>query len=163
MFDGLKKSLSYYFNDAPGKLTEAAAQNNRAEADRLLDKYSSVDRGMINTPSIAGHTALMTASMNGHDDMAKHLVSRGAYIDFTNHAGQTALMLAALHSPDKAYPALVEMGAKTTAKDERGRTAEDYKKIGEDARAAGKRPKVDVRPSPAYLAASGIGMGRFGV
>ncbi len=163
MFDGLKKSLSYYFNDVPGKLTEAAAQNNRAEADRLLDKYTSVDRHMIDTPNIAGQTALMTASINGHADMAKHLVSRGAHIDFTNHAGQTALMLAALHSPDKAYPALIGMGAKTTAKDERGRTAEDYKKIGEEARAAGKRPEVDVRPSPAYLAASGIGMGRFGV
>lgn len=163
MFNALKNSLSYYFNDIPGRLTEAAAANNRAEADRLLDKYTSVDRHMIDTPSVAGQTALMTASINGHADMAKHLVSRGAHIDFTNHAGQTALMLAALHSPDKAYPALQEMGAKADRKDERGRTAEDYLKIGIDARAAGKKPEVEVRVSPAYLAASGIGMGRFGV
>src|SRR6218665_4034491 len=78
MFDGLKNSLSYYFNDIPGRLTEAAAANNRAEADRLLDKYTSVARNMIDTPSVAGQTALMTASINGHADMAKHLVSRGA-------------------------------------------------------------------------------------
>lgn len=145
--------LSYRFNDAPGSFTHAAATNNFAEVDRLLEKYGPE---LINKTGITRSSGLMNAVMYGHEGMADHLLARGADVNYSDHTGTTALMLAARFQRDSLYKKLVQHGANEGARDEWGRDAKAHAEISKQAAeaSAAKKPAAseNVMTSTAHIA-----------
>ena len=75
-------------------------------------------------------TALAAASLQGHVDIIKVLLRRGADVNKTNERGVTALMLASSKGHTAGVRVLLEGNASVCIKDEKGRTALMYASKG---------------------------------
>ena len=90
-------------------LLQAADKGDAKAVAELLDKGADP-----NTVNKNGHTLLMDASMQGHEELAKLLIERKADVTRRSPSGDTALMLASLKGHLGITKMLVERGAPVT-------------------------------------------------
>jgi ankyrin repeat protein len=110
-------------SSSPGQqLIDACEKGEIAAVRKLLDE--GVD---VNWKDTLGDTALIYASANGHVEIIKLLLDRGAFIDFIrNGVGGTALMNACFNGQVDCVRLLLEKGADMSIKTNNGKTAKDY-------------------------------------
>ncbi len=75
--------------------------------------------GDINMQDHDGRSALMSASYNGHTEMAALLLEKGAHIDMQDNDGCSALMLASYIGHSEVAALLLEKGAHIDMQDNR--------------------------------------------
>jgi ankyrin repeat protein len=80
----------------------------------------------LDTKDNFGKTALIYAIDNGHTDIVKILLHKGAGIDVKDKSGKTALMYACAKGHTDIAKILVENGASIYSKDKSGKTALIY-------------------------------------
>lgn len=101
------------------KLSVAVLRGNLEDVKLLILK-GAVD---VNTKDKLGSTALINASSEGHLEIVKFLVSKGADLNIKNKYGYTALMKAANEGHLEVVKFLVKSGADVNIKDKSGDTA----------------------------------------
>ncbi len=124
---------------------------------QLLLSSPQTDPNLLNS---AGESALMMASIKGHDELARQLIARGgdvnkpgwtplhyaatgghvqivrlllehhAYVDAESPNGTTPLMMAAQYGSTAALKLLLEEGAQPEQTNERGLKALDFARLG---------------------------------
>ena len=65
----------------------------------------------------------MVASLQGHEEVVKLLIEKGAEVNRTDKAGVTALMAASEQGHGEIVKLLIEKGAEVNRTDEAGETA----------------------------------------
>ena len=70
-----------------------------------------------------GGTALMLASLNGHDTIVEQLIQAGADVNTQNNYGGTALMAASAHGHDTVVEQLLQAGADVNTENKQRATA----------------------------------------
>ena len=85
----------------------------------------------INAKNKDGETALMLASSEGHLEIVKLLIEKGADVNVKNEDGKTALTLASRYGHLEVVKYLVENGADVNSKENDGDTALYYAKTEE--------------------------------
>lgn len=81
-----------------------------------------------------GMTALMYASLAGHDAVVDAILEAGAQVDLANNEGETALILASKYGFTDVAARLIEAGADPNVRDASERTAWTWARWGENAR-----------------------------
>ena len=121
--------------------------NNLLIKEGLLDKLKRVNS--LNHTDNAGRTALMWASINGHEGVARLLLEKKADVNKKDPSGKTALMRASSNGHEGVARLLLEKKADVNKKDPSGRTALYYGVIyGHGAMARlllEKRANVDIK------------------
>jgi len=92
-------------------------------ANNALEAIFQLVKREIDTANNDGNTALMLASRNGHADIAKKLIVKGANLDTANNYGNTALMLASYNGYTDIVKELIAKEANLDAADNYGNTA----------------------------------------
>lgn len=95
-----------------GDLLRAAASNGNAEEVASILKQRGQSADVVDATNYEGLTALMKASMYGHDKVITTLLSAGADVNLTDDRGRTSLMLAAQNGEKDAVYALLHGGAR---------------------------------------------------
>ena len=108
--------------DARDALGRAVATGNIRLTREVLGRRS---RGLKGRRRREGSTALSTAALHGHTDIAKLLIRRGAKVGDTNRDGNTPLHVAAFLCRDDIVKLLLEKGASPQKKNRRGETPID--------------------------------------
>jgi len=101
-------------------LVDAAIDNNIAEVKKLLKNGKSIEE-----KDSDGFTALMCASLLGHEEMVNFLIDRGANVRAQNKNGVTSLHAASWNGNIIICKILLEVNANIHAKIKDGRTAID--------------------------------------
>ena len=99
-------------------LLDAAKNGDISKVNTLLEKGANVNHRSKN-----GVTALIFASLGGHEGVAKILLAKGAKVDSKTVSGVTALMSASLSGHEDVVKMLVAKGANVNLKDTDGTTA----------------------------------------
>jgi ankyrin repeat protein len=87
------------------------------------------DGANVNWKDMSGNTALMRASQNGHVEIVRLLLEKGAQIDTQSNTGFTALMAASFASGTiECVRLLLEKGANMYIKNKHGKTVKDVAK-----------------------------------
>ena len=84
----------------------------------LIDKKADLDIRLKD-----GRSALVAATMFGHEDIAIKLIEAGSFLDFDAIYAHTALIIACHEGYELIARALLDYGAKTNIQDKQGRTA----------------------------------------
>ena len=84
----------------------------------LIDKKANLDIRLRD-----GRSALVAATMFGHEDIAIKLIEAGSSLDFDAIYSHTALIIACHEGFEQVARALLDYGAKTNIQDKQGRTA----------------------------------------
>ena len=93
-------------------------------ADDLKKVQQLINEGVDpNYQGSAYGSALLYAAGNGHTDIVRFLLEKGASIDIKNGFGSTPLMAAAMRGHDEAAQLLLEKGADLSPRDATGETA----------------------------------------
>jgi ankyrin repeat protein len=101
-----------------------AAFFNRIEMVKFLVASGAVKDAPVHP---FGYTALWFAVAQGHHDVARYLLDKGANVSVSDSlSGQTLLHVAAQRGDMKMTGMLVAAGVYTLAEDRRGMTARDY-------------------------------------
>jgi hypothetical protein len=100
-------------------ISGAAEAGDLAEVQRLVGQ----DPRLLNARDHIERTPLMRASAEGHVEVVRWLVDRGAALDERTRFGWTALGLASSRGLTPVVRLLIEKGADLTLVDGRGRTA----------------------------------------
>ncbi|KAK6632150.1 hypothetical protein RUM44_007180 [Polyplax serrata] len=96
----------------------AASNNDLSRAEFLINKSNNVD-----IEDKAGYTALHYSSRNGHLEMCKLLISKGANVNALTRSGRvTALHRCASRGHLEVFNLLVNSGAKFDLQDSDGKT-----------------------------------------
>lgn len=104
-----------------------AAQNGRDETVRELLAAGAE----VNLHEKGYYSALMLAAGNGHAAVVRRLAAAGASVDDVELThGWTALIWAAKNGDAETVATLLELGADPRPRDDRGRTALDWARIG---------------------------------
>ena len=98
---------------------------------KTLLKANNIDLNLANKPEhkrerqgvLAGFTALMIAAENGHADVVKELLEKGANVNLENKQGFTALILAAQEGHTGVVTELLTKGADVNKTNKRKMTA----------------------------------------
>lgn len=101
-------------------LINAVRAGNAKQVKKLIKSGADV-----NAKDDEGKTALMWASMYGHNDMIKFLIKNGADVNAKDNNGNTALMFASKYGHDDIVKLLTEAGADANIKNNEGKTAAD--------------------------------------
>ena len=110
-------------------LTKAASRGDLDEVEAQLTQLATRGQGAVDKTGSNGMTALMEASAEGHLDVMRALLGRGASIDHpvgnANEYGEgcTALMIATINNRIDAAELLIQKGARIDKTDEEGKTA----------------------------------------
>jgi len=119
----------------------------------LLEALAAVD-----VKDNSGATALMHASVQGHDGAMRVLLEAGAAVDLIDNDTQTALIIASMGGHTRAVRLLLEAGSAVNAKDNNGMNALTAA-IGTDnldvTRLLGGRRTTATRIIPLWLRCSG--------
>ncbi|XP_030749087.1 ankyrin-3-like isoform X3 [Sitophilus oryzae] len=109
-----------------GKQTDPNTAFLRAARAGQLDKIQEyLDSGTvrdINTSNANGLNALHLAAKDGHVDIAKELLKRGAVVDSATKKGNTALHIASLAGQEEVVRLLVQHGASLNVQSQNGFT-----------------------------------------
>ena len=102
----------------PMTLHEAASRGLTKRVRYLVSKGASV-----NAHDATGYTPLILATINGHTECVRALLSFGASVDDADRlSGGTPVMVAALNGHEAAFSLLVERGACMSVVDHNGNT-----------------------------------------
>ncbi|MCJ1249108.1 hypothetical protein MMC30_006331 [Trapelia coarctata] len=93
-------------------------------AKQVYEKSQQQTR-LVSERNRAGDTVLSMTAMDGHEEVIKFLLDKGAKVDTVNAARRTPLMEAALWGRCAAVTRLLRAGASVSIKDRRGHTALD--------------------------------------
>jgi len=74
------------------------------------------DRGLAKAADVEGKSVLYLAILEGHNDIAEHLITQGADVNGANPDGQTPLMMAAAWDRLPIVDQLIAAGATVAAK-----------------------------------------------
>lgn len=85
------------------------------DSDEKVEQYFQYDRD--------NGTALMRAAYNGHLEVVKLLLDKGAKVNIQNEAGSTSLMKAAYNGHFEIVKLLIDKGASVNLKEKHGSTA----------------------------------------
>ncbi|KAF7267204.1 hypothetical protein GWI33_019537 [Rhynchophorus ferrugineus] len=109
-----------------GKQTDPNTAFLRAARAGQLDKIQEyLDSGTvrdINTSNANGLNALHLAAKDGHVDIAKELLKRGAIVDAATKKGNTALHIASLAGQEEVVKLLVQHDASLNVQSQNGFT-----------------------------------------
>lgn len=119
--NGANPNIGNDGNDEAIPLNQAARSNNVEMAKLLLANGAN-----INKENGRGYSALMLASMYGHEKMTTFLLEQGAKVSHLNHKGSDALMLAAAYGHANIAKLLLTEGAQFSLQNNQGFTAVDY-------------------------------------
>ena len=97
-------------------LCEAIQVNQPDQVISILDNGADIEDGWGN------HSPLMTAAHEGHAQVARVLLERGAHVDAANRQGETALLLASVGGHVDVIAVLIEYGGKLDVPEEYGQT-----------------------------------------
>jgi ankyrin repeat protein len=89
---------------------DAAEAGDLGEVERLVGQ----DPGLLEARSLAGVTPLMVASTEGHVEVVRCLLNKGAPVDEQDHRGTTAVACAYTWSRPSVVRLLLERGADPT-------------------------------------------------
>lgn len=103
-------------------LVKLAACGDENGVKAVLDAAQD-PKAAVNAVNFFDDTALMQASGNGHDNVVKTLLERGAYRDRQNVEGYTALIIASAQGHAGIVGGLLEAGANAGIRNERGISA----------------------------------------
>ncbi|XP_066256212.1 ankyrin-3-like isoform X3 [Euwallacea similis] len=110
----------------PLKITDPNTAFLRAARAGQLDKIQEyLDSGTvrdINTSNANGLNALHLAAKDGHVDIARELLKRGAIVDAATKKGNTALHIASLAGQEEVVRLLVQHGASLNVQSQNGFT-----------------------------------------
>jgi hypothetical protein len=112
------------FTGCAPALHSAARTGNLMEAQRLLDAGASTEE-RCSPNAYSTDFPLAAAAYNGHEEVVRLLLDRGADINARNPAGVTAIMFAATESKLRVVNLLLERGADIKLRDGWGWTALD--------------------------------------
>jgi ankyrin repeat protein len=139
-------SSAYDGMSPEGKFVSAAVYGDLETIQELL--ASGVD---INALGAIRRPALTLASYNGHMDIVKLLVEKGADIDMVSGNGEdTALIMAVKLKEAEIATYLVESGANVNIEDAEGKTALNY------AQETGQAGIVSLLESKGAIAGAGL-------
>ncbi|MBN1797740.1 MAG: ankyrin repeat domain-containing protein [Spirochaetales bacterium] len=118
-------------SDVNDELFQAVKNNNVRLVKKLINKLDDinilVDFTILDLYEGMGHstkgTLLMWASYNGHVDIAKLVIEKGAYTDAADENGWTALMYACRMGHSKIVQLLITYGASVNVRDNYQSTA----------------------------------------
>lgn len=110
---------NWYGNAGSTILTRAAYYGKTEYVQFLLDHDADIEIKSL----WDGRTALMNASLNGHNDTLALLISRSANVNAKNCSGITALIWAADHGHTETVKILLGAKADVHCRDEYGDTA----------------------------------------
>ncbi len=108
-------------NDQAIPLNQAARSNSLQLAQILLDAGAN-----INKENGRGYSALMLASLYGHEQFVDFLIENKANIHHTNHKGSDALMMASAYGQNAIASKLLSIGVDSSRENSKGFTALDY-------------------------------------
>ncbi|CAG4944840.1 unnamed protein product [Colias eurytheme] len=101
----------------------AAFSGDKDKVLYLIDRAKNVSE-VVNAQDNAGYTALHYAARNGHDDICKLLIAKGAQIDIQTKSGKaTPLHRAAAAGKLSTVKLLIESGAKVDLQDDDGKNS----------------------------------------
>lgn len=89
----------------------------------LIDIHKLINDFGVNYQDEYGHTALFSAALNGHKEIAELLIKNGANINVQSGLGTTSLMAALKKGHDKVVDVIFQYGANLDIKDNNGNTA----------------------------------------
>jgi ankyrin repeat protein len=119
-----------YSDDKGIALTQAASIGDIATVQKLLGEGADVDQASDK----GGYTALINSSSNGHIEVARLLLARGANVNAATCLGDTSLILAASIGHVEIVRLLLENGADAKVVNKEGASA--LKKAEESGRGA---------------------------
>jgi ankyrin repeat protein len=99
------------------RFLEATIDGNVGDVDALLDEGAQIES------RASGETALMLAAQEGHVDIARLLLDRGAILDARNNHGNSSLLLASREGREEMVRLLLDRGADIEAVEKEGWTA----------------------------------------
>ena len=105
------------------KIQTSALLRTACRSGGVREAEFLIDRENIEARSSRRYTALAVAVSEGHKDVVRLLLKRGADIEATNDRGETPLIIACRKGHEKTVQLLLENGANLEAKDDRGWTA----------------------------------------
>jgi ankyrin repeat protein len=116
------------FSMSTDDLIDAASRGDSSAVEALLARGDEVNartktKLLFRRSANKGATALIIASSNGHVDVVRTLLNKGAGIDLGTDKGATALMVAAEQGNLEVVRALLDKGAAVNVQDKDGATA----------------------------------------
>lgn len=116
----------------------AARHGHRAIADILYD--AGADINMISLDR--NNTPLMDAASEGHEELVRFFIDKGASLDIKSKSGQTALILATGNRQLGCAEILIEAGADCDQEDSMGLSARKYARLYQMNELLDKMPPV---------------------
>lgn len=103
-------------------IVEAAESGNL----KAVKYYATINPKSISAENSSGYTALQTAALNGHEEVAAYLIKNGADVNHVCQKGDTCLHFAALSGSLDIVKKLLSAGADIKAADKSGMNALHY-------------------------------------
>ena len=98
-------------SDKNAKLIQASEKGNFADVQAMLTDGADINATEVredNGVYVRGLTALMMASANGHTEIVKLLLDKGADVNVKNTYGITALFMASVHGHTEIVKLLLD-------------------------------------------------------
>lgn len=118
----LKRNSDRAHSDVRDALARAISSGNLDAVKRILGRRA---RRINERRPQGGSTPLSTASLHGHLDIVKYLISRKANVNATNNDGNTPLHVAAFLCRTEIVLLLLDSGGSARTKNRRGKTPID--------------------------------------
>ena len=118
---------------AIGQTNNKADELHRELNNDNIEKVKEIinqDISLLETPNPRGSTPLIVASADGHTELVKFFIKKGADINKANDFGNTPLHYAAWASDFEAFKYLFDKGANIKSKNSRGQTPLQYSCMG---------------------------------
>ena len=115
-----------------------------------IKKHLNRDRNLINQKDVVGYTALHIAALEGHKEIAKLLIEKGADLNIQDVSGVTPLIYAVMNLHNEVAELLIDNNAALDIESNHGRTAlfyaveENNKEMQESLIDKGAKINIDV-------------------
>ena len=133
-FSVLSLILYFIINvSAIGQTNNKADELHKELNNDNIEKVKQIinqDISLLESPNPRGSTPLIVATADGHTELVKFFIKKGADINRANDFGNTPLHYAAWASDFEAFKYLFDKGANIKAKNSRGQTPLQYSCMG---------------------------------